>query len=275
MPPLIEFSGGKGFHFWFFFELPVEARRAKRALERIVVEVRGDVSSFAFEVFPKQEALSGKGLGNLVKLPLGIHRLTGKRSRLLDCAERGLEAQLSFLKNVSFIGSSVFRQAEEKAAEAKVVAHPRMREWAEAHPELVELEHKCPPLGQVIAACREGKALALREEKVLFQTVGFLPRAKVLLHELLGKVPEYNPHLVDYKLSRLRGKPLGCKRIHRLLNFDGEYCLFDGVVDYRHPLVHLGEWRDESQGRSEKAENLEAALENLKMAISQVQRFMR
>ncbi len=275
MPPLVEFSGGKGFHFWFFFEPPVEAGRAKRTLERVVAEVRGDVASFEFEVFPKQEALSGKGLGNLVKLPLGIHRLTGKRSRFLDCAERELEAQLSFLDKVCPIGPSGFREAEEKAAETKVVVHPRMREWAEAHPELLELERKCPPLGQVIAACREGKALALREEKVLFQTVGFLQKAKTLLHELFGRVPEYNPHLVDYKLSRLRGKPLGCKRIHRLLNFDGEYCSFDGGVDYGHPLLHLGEWRDEPQGRAEKAQNLEAALENLKLAISQVQRFMR
>ena len=35
------------------------------------------------EVFPKQDNLTGKDLGNLMRLPLGVHRRTGQRSRFL------------------------------------------------------------------------------------------------------------------------------------------------------------------------------------------------
>ncbi len=273
--PLIEFSGGKGFHFWFFFDPPIQAGHARRILNRFVSELRGDVSAFGFEVFPKQETLTGKGFGNLVKLPLGIHRLTGKRSRFLQCPGRGVDNQLAFLETVTVIGPAAIKAIEEGAARGKVVVHPRMRNWAAAWPELAALERKCPPLGQQIAACREGRPLGMREEKVLYQTIGFLKRSKTLMHGLLAPGPEYNPHLVDYRLSSLRGKPLGCKRIHRLLQYDGDLCPFDSGVEYANPLLHLDEQVVDVDQKAEKAENLGSALENLKLAISQVQRFLR
>lgn len=273
--PLVEFSGGKGFHFWFFFRPPVEAGRARRMIGQLVGELQADITTFGFEVFPKQDGLSGKGLGNLVKLPLGIHRLSGKRSRFTDCAEKGLEGQLAFPERVQVIGPERLKEIAERAVSSKVVVHPRMRGWAGTYPELAVLEKKCPPLGQIIAACREGKAIGTREEKVLFQVVGFLGRAKALLQQLFASDPEYNPHLVDYRLSRLRGKPLGCKRIHRLLQYEGAHCPFDPDVDYAHPLLHVNEWDQDGIQKAEKVENLGTALENLKLAISQVQRFLR
>jgi len=86
--PLLEFSGGKGFHFWFFFSTPVEAAKARKTLHHIIRGLDGDVRAFNLEIFPKQDHLSGKGLGNLVKLPLGVHRLTGKKSYFPGCADR-------------------------------------------------------------------------------------------------------------------------------------------------------------------------------------------
>jgi hypothetical protein len=130
-------------------------------------------------------------------------------------------------------------------------------------------------MGQIIAACRSGKALSMREEKVIYQTLGFLPQAKKLAHALLSGSSEYNPHLVDYRLSLVRGKPLGCKRIHSLLGFTGEMCPFPQTADYLHPLLHLGEWVPQETDRSEKVESLSASLESLKLAIAQVERFLK
>lgn len=80
LPCLAEFSGGKGFHFWYFFREPVEASLVREALQALTRRIQPDLSCFQLEVFPKQDRLAGKGLGNLVKLPLGIHRLTGPPS---------------------------------------------------------------------------------------------------------------------------------------------------------------------------------------------------
>lgn len=210
--PLVEFSGGKGFHFWFILDRPIPADQAKRWLEGIREPLYRDLSAFSLEVFPKQGELTGKGMGNLVKLPLGVHRGTGKRSYFYDCHDHGPEAQLKFLLGVKPGDADKMAFSMVSKKRENVLVHPRLKQWAGDFPELHQLETVCPPLGQIMAGCRQGRACTTREEKILYQTIGFLPRGKSLLHHLLAATTDYNPHLVDFKLSRLRGTPLGCKR---------------------------------------------------------------
>ncbi|MBN2124546.1 MAG: DNA primase [Deltaproteobacteria bacterium] len=271
---LVEFSGGKGFHFWFLLAAPVPPERVRRALGEIRDTLAGDLKAFNLEVFPKQEKLSGKGLGNLVKLPLGIHRLTGKRSYFLKCSDRSVEAQMEFLMQVSPSAVEGLLQHVEKGKRDKVLAHPRLRKWSGDFSELSTLETRCPPLGQIIASCRQGKGVSNTEERVLFQTLGFLRRSKTLMHHLMALAPEYNPHLVDFKLSRVRGGPLGCRRIHSILGFTADLCVFERQGEYEHPLLHLGEGEQGTMNKAEQVENLASALDSLKTAMDQVRRFL-
>ncbi|MDD5205539.1 MAG: CRISPR-associated primase-polymerase type A1 [Desulfobacterales bacterium] len=272
--PIQEFSGGKGFHFWFIFDAPISPEESRRALGEIRDTLAPDLKAFSLEVFPKQDKLSGKGLGNLVKLPLGIHRLTGKRSYFLGCSDRSTEAQIQFLMQIKSSSVEALLEHVEKAKCQKVLPHPRLQKWSDGFPELSTLETRCPPIGQIIASCRQGKAISNSEEKVLFQTVGFLRRAKTLMHHLAAFMPEYNPHLVDFKLSRLRGTPLGCKRIHSVLGFTADLCAFDKKGEYEHPLLHLGAGEQGADNKAERVENLGSALDSLKGAIEQVRRFL-
>jgi len=275
LAPLVEFSGHKGYHFWFFFRASVPAHKVRSVLEGISRTLNKDLSCFKIEVFPKQDSLSGKGFGNLVKLPLGIHRLVGKRSYFIECPDRGVDAQVEFLMKARRSDPEGLKISASLQSTAKVFIHPRTKQWANKFSELARLEGLCPPLGQIIASCRNGMELSLKEEKVLFQTVGLLPRAKSLLHELLSAQPDYNPHLVDLRLSKVRGTPLGCKRIHSLLGFAGDICSFKVKAQYPHPLLHLEEWNEETVVRSEKIKDLASALENLKAAISQTEAFLK
>ncbi len=273
--PLVEFSGGKGFHFWFIMDRPIPAGQAKQWLERIREPLYRDLSAFSLEVFPKQGELTGKGMGNLVKLPLGVHRVTGKRSYFYDCTDHGTEAQLRFLSKVTPGDVDKMAFATVSGKRENVLIHPRLKKWAGDFPELQLLETHCPPLGQIMAGCRQGRAYGEREEKILFQTIGFLPRGKTLLHHLMAPMTDYNPHLVDFKLSRLRGTPLGCKRIHSLLNFTGDMCVFEENGEtYDHPLRHVKGWKHDAGPKCEKIENLQDALENLNQAMVQVKRFL-
>lgn len=80
--PVVEFSGNKGYHIWLFLDKPVDAARAKAFGIKVRTAVGAPTSGDPHvEVFPKQEKLSDSSpLGNLVKLPLGIHPKTKKRS---------------------------------------------------------------------------------------------------------------------------------------------------------------------------------------------------
>ncbi|WP_291321994.1 CRISPR-associated primase-polymerase type A1 [Desulfonatronospira sp.] len=272
--PLCEFSGGKGYHFWFFFDVPVPAALARKLISPLAGILSKDCRFFSLEVFPKQDQLQGKGLGNLVKLPLGLHRVTGKPSYFMGCLRNEPWTNIKKLKEYSELNSKNLLQASKDQQKQNVAIHPAWSEWAEKYPELHLLSERCPPLGRLFSALRKSRELGLREEKVLFQTLGFLSRANHLLHHLLQQLPEYNVHLVNYKLSKLRGTPLGCRKIHQLLNVHLDFCEFEDTGTYPHPLLHCRDYMSPKGKPSEKIENLSDALENLRTSLDIVRRFM-
>lgn len=276
VPCFGEFSGAKGYHFWFSFEGPVLAHRVRKALIPLVRQISKDLTCFKCEVFPKQDTLSGKGLGNLVKLPLGIHRVTGKPSFFLGVKDRSLDAQLDWLETIPRISPEALDGAI-CAVDPTRSLNPKDEEWARGFPELATLAARCQALERLLERCRSGEPLAAREEKVLLGTISFLPRGRLLIHSLLRTSSDYNPHLVDYKLSRVRGTPLGCKTIHRLLDMVCGFCRFEKPSSYSHPLLHLPAWEDgqvESVPVAERVRNLQDAIEMLKTAILAVERFL-
>ena len=272
--PLVEFSGGKGYHFWYFFEQPQASAPIRSALFAIVHQVLPDLTAFNLEVFPKQDQPGGKGFGNLVKLPLGVHRATGKRSWFMDCRDRRVEAQLKLLTTTEYTRPDVMFERLTSKTAAQVVIHPRWKAWADAYPDLYRLQSTCAPLAQIMSLCLDGGTLSMREEKIVYQTIGFLADGPRMLHYLLGGLPDYNRHQVDYRLSRLRGTPLGCRRIHELLSFAGPICRFEHQAAYSHPLLHIDGWREPSVPPSEKVVDLTSALDHLQSAITQVRRFL-
>lgn len=272
---IAEVSGGKGYHFWYPLDQPVTAADMRSGLKDLVGTIGDDLRCFSLEVFPKQDHLTGKGFGNLVKLPLGIHRVTGKKSFCVGAKGQSTAEQLAWLRTQRPAPADKLVALAGRHRTAKVMVHPKLADWAAQYPELAELEIKCSLLGQLIAMARAGRELSVREEKVLLGTIGHLKRGRLLLHHLFTRLPEYNRPLLDFKISKIRGTTLGCKRIHHLLDHSsgGELpCVFN-KVDYSHPLLHLAEYR-EQPAPQEKVVNLQDALLSLKTAIIQVERFL-
>ena len=270
---IVEFSGSKGYHFWFPFDGPTSPAGVRLALQGLVSRISPDLSCFGLEVFPKQDGPSGKGLGNLVKLPLGMHRLSGKPSRFLPGDRGDAWRQLEKLEQVRINPVTALATARP-ADKAVVIEHPGYVRWKQDYPELGTLSSACPLLAGIFALCREGRSLSVREERVLYGVVGFLDRRKILLHALLGPQPEYNPHLVDYRLSRLRGTVLGCKKIHALLESSRDFCTFPTDAPYHHPLLFLEGWRGGQVEQSQTAANLQDALMQLRQSLDLVTRFL-
>jgi hypothetical protein len=273
---IAEVSGGKGYHFWFPLAQPVTAVDMRLGLKTLVGDLGKDVRCFSLEIFPKQDQLTGKGFGNLVKLPLGIHRVTGRKSYFVGAREQSLDRQLAWLGTCKPADSINMETLARQQRTANVVVHPKLADWAGRYPELADLEVKCAMLGQLIAMTRSARELSVREEKILLGTVGHLQRGRLLLHHLFSRLPEYNRPLLDYKISKIRGTPLGCKRIHSLLDQGGGGdlpCRFD-QGGYPHPLLHLPEFSQPQSAVQEKVVDLKDALLSLKTAIVQIERFL-
>jgi hypothetical protein len=73
----VEFSGKKGYHVWVVSDAPVPAM----VLYRLGRGVRTELGYPKLEVYPKQTEV--RDLGNLVKLPGGIHQVTKQENNFL------------------------------------------------------------------------------------------------------------------------------------------------------------------------------------------------
>lgn len=109
--PLVEASGRKGLHIWIVFAERVPAQIARIACERVLTSagfrrtdrgfwIADEFSAARVERFPKQDRLEPGQLGNLVKLPLGVHRAVGKPSYLLDADFKRADDPLPLLERV-------------------------------------------------------------------------------------------------------------------------------------------------------------------------------
>jgi hypothetical protein len=79
VPLYIEPSGSKGYHGWILLGEFVPAWMIIKVLKLALRQLEeGEGITCRVEVFPKQAV--AQDLGNLIKLPWGIHRKTGKRT---------------------------------------------------------------------------------------------------------------------------------------------------------------------------------------------------
>lgn len=100
---LVEQSGSKGYHIWFFFREPIHVERGF-ALGHMLTSQVEPIPGMTLEVYPKQTR--NKLFGNTVKLPLGIHRKTGNRCWIVDAKFEPYENPWEQLQNVRRIPPS-------------------------------------------------------------------------------------------------------------------------------------------------------------------------
>lgn len=113
IPAYLERSrSGNGGHIWIFFDKPYPAIRSRKILTSLL-EQAGifsvfDKSSSFDRLFPNQDFLSGKGLGNLIALPLYKTSLEGGNGCFIDEQLRPYKDQWEFLLSIQIESVSHF-----------------------------------------------------------------------------------------------------------------------------------------------------------------------
>lgn len=99
--PILEFSGFKGYHVTVLFEELIPAVQAMRLGASVVKRVGKLPEHIRIEIYPKQDALTpNRPLGNLVKLPLALHKVSKQRSQFLNADTfQPVDDTLEFLRN--------------------------------------------------------------------------------------------------------------------------------------------------------------------------------
>lgn len=239
-------KSGRGFHVWFFFPGPVEARLVRRVLFALLLEAGclddgDDINAPSFDrIFPNQDRLTGKGLGNLIAAPLcGAHMKKGntlfvdpkkgftpfeKQTPLLTA----LASQIDDGRGDLLVSrEDLLRVASELKVDLADGGKPQENKGTASIPAnagaLICLEH-CAFLRH----CRD-QAASLPEPQWMDMISNLCRFADGgdLIHDLSRGHPNYTPQETNGKIAHLRmsSGPITCEKI-RADGFAG--CPTDG-----------------------------------------------
>jgi len=250
---LLETSGYKGLHLWAFSDFSVPARHWRLLGRWLIEELRGMPAEIHAEVFPKQEVVAKDGLGNLVKLPLGVHLASGRRSLFLernsykpwpvqDDAIAGFQPVTrsefeEILGRVTVAGvrqKSMAESAERNNEKADEIVVASAESRSDQGRELgLQVKMRLPErftleIEQVLAGCRPLCAIiskAIHEGDLpaewrhvlvyIFSTMG--EEGKVFVHQVLNQLPDYDPDRVNAEIKAVPPTTMSCGKVRKYL----------------------------------------------------------
>lgn len=249
LPALAEDSGYKGRHLWLFFASPVPARTIRRLLQTALSGMPLP-REFALEVFPKSDRLDRGQIGNLIKLPLGIHRGSGRRAELLgeDGAPgdpQALLAEVRLIDPAPFLppphGGKVISLDARRQARASGATGSGSAD--DAHSALLA---GCPVVASLAERAARGEELLPPEAHVLIYALGVLgEEGKSHCRALLAGSPGHDEAALEEMLNAVPPTAIGChkirKRLRGLIDDGSCACRFDVAEGiYPSPVIHAG-----------------------------------
>lgn len=264
---LIEDSGYRGRHLWVLLAEPEDAGLVRSFGAMFLAAVALASADLHLEFFPKQASV-GAGLGNLIKLPLGIHRRTGRRSRLLRpdgtaepdphgalrrhprltrAALREAIAALKARAGTPPAPGATAREAEPPEPPASELPVPTPAPaWTMAdfdvHPEIGRLMRGCAVLAALRDRALDHRRLSHDEQVVLKHALGHSGAGVLAVNYLLDRCADVSP--ADRLQTPLAGNPISCPRIRkRIPHITASvpcHCAFEFAPDhYPTPRLHL------------------------------------
>jgi len=248
----VEFSGNKGFHVWIFFNRWLQAYKVRYILKKIVDQLQLS-EKISVEVFPKQ-ADHGGGLGNLIKLPLGVHRKTQNKCVFVDEDFEPIENQYDFLLRIELNDSDEFEKLYRELSDQRSEHQPKPSKPQlsgnvkklvrhQIKPEIDSSVFKnllqvCYPLKQIAQKIEKVAYITEDEEYLLIAACAPLENSKQLLSDLLQKTINYSFNRIYSILNRVGTIPLTCEEIKRFilskslpLSIDQCNCKFTGTLN--------------------------------------------
>lgn len=197
VPPesmLLEETGGRGYHVWIFFTDPLDGKVAVR-----FGQVIKKCLDFDVEFFPKQGSLADEhSLGNLIKLPLGLHRKYGSHSVFFSLREAspslidGLKANLEHLASIVPLDPrSIARTVEAfgPLAPAPDYTPPELQNAGAPRPQFegdpTTLLTRCDALRNLRAKAERGEPFTRSEAFHFANAMLSVPRGVDCIHETL------------------------------------------------------------------------------------------
>ncbi|MCX6984972.1 MAG: CRISPR-associated primase-polymerase type A1, partial [Lentisphaerae bacterium] len=220
---IIEDSGYKGYHVWFFFNERVPGAFAASFLRSLDRRIGRPSEGTHRELFPASAELAPDQLNSRIKLHLGIHRLSGNRSKFLT--PEGVEslAPLQLLTSHSILnGAGKIKSAIAYWDKYRNDSSSSSVDKPAPTDELSILFSKCSVLNAIRVKAQEKGGLNHYDRIVLRGILSPLGcKGREEIHRILKYCENYSHALTDKMIGSDQYKPIGCHRIREIL---GDFC---------------------------------------------------
>ena len=258
----IEDSGYKGRHVWIFFTEPQPARDVILLGKKILQTAGAPPTGLHREIFPNQARVSTKALGPMVKLPLGIHKLTQQRCLFLQSNGQPYTDQLAVVRNFEPVPTTTFRNALEQL---KAPSPATTVEITPAQQQAIDkIFAGCNVLRYLKEKAETQKILAHIDRLTILGILGhFGPAGHQTIHQIMSHTLNYNQRITERWISRLKGFPVSCPKIREwqshITPAVGCFCKFPHLKDsYPAPGLHADPEFTRRFKQQEKAARAEA-----------------
>ncbi len=266
-PAYCEDSGDRGRRVWFFFEDFIPYEMAERFLSDLLGRIYPIGMGLSVEFML---GFKPSGIGKAdepVMLPLGVNRASGKRSFFIDEEGRPYDDQILLFKKIRRISRNdiqrLFKGFERENRGIGVFSSNLF----------AKIQKQCPIIEAIVLKAKSGRILRVEEKLILYFTIGFLPDAIQLLHEIMEPCPDYRPKKIERMVSRLGKNPISCPKIRHLvpeltsyLSCKCSFHLEKGL--YPTPLLHI----DPALVRPHPQEIAYSSLEEIELRYAMVVR---
>lgn len=257
----IELSGYRGYHVWIFFEEWIPVRYANLLSDVIAERLNGKEADedIQIEYFPNKTKVNKGRRGQCIKLPLGIHPVSGRRSLFLNedfqIYARQQDALRDFVKcSLKSIKKAISanRTAMERADHAPVEVDSNLEGFGTL-PEAVKVVlQSCNLVRYLCQKARTTHYLNHFERLTVLYVFGHLgDDGKEFVHKVMSFTLNYSYQTTQKFINRCPEKPISCLKLRdqykQLSAGIGCSCVFKRSKDcYPSPVLHALKRADET-----------------------------
>ena len=240
----IEFSGYKGYHVWFFFEKPLQAKSGRKFVNFLVNEhkFRPHIN---VEIFPKENKLNSNTMGSLIKLPLGINLYTGKETYFVNDDGNKIFNQFKFLieeiiRIPQAAVNNILNAGNQNSNQTAVNLNENEKN------DFKILLDKCQVLKYLYDKARITKYLTHTERLSILYSIGHTSDGKDMVNYFMSLCANYDPKITLKYINKVKGSKyaISCYKIREWLSYItsqvGCNCKFElAKGEYPNILLHL------------------------------------
>ncbi len=250
-PAHLEDSGRRGFHVWFFFEESIPLRMAYRFLEKLQ-ELMGAVpSGLTVERFPNAKKLAVESLGQVIKLPFGIHGVTRRFSAMIQddgSPDGAFVKRLAIMPRISRQEVAAFVEEPGSDNAAPGLAVNAVRPLYDSR--VTAVLKGCSIVAHIVNKAEQTRFLSHSERLLLLHVFhGLGETGDEFVHFVIGHCYDYQRAITQKYIAKSMPWPIRCDRVREkfaeLSTFLPCRCVFKPAYDgcrYPSPLRHSGEW---------------------------------